>query len=177
MDTTPMPKWFTPERKAYLVRLFLKCGGFCVYGHRPCPNPEHHYQVYIEGLIRQWASDNRARDSAQWQAERRILHATAERTEPLRGRFSGVSRDIWHYEQPQHYIEALGMSGVVLTPFAKVRLASNFMRLHVDLADSLRGASKNQRRKAIRYGKPLPKTIEDRINRAVSLAVRDYLNH
>jgi len=51
------------------------------------------------------------------------------------------------------------------------------MRLYVDLGDSLREVSKNKRRKAVRYGKELPKSIEQRIAERVWLAVRDYLNH
>jgi hypothetical protein len=51
------------------------------------------------------------------------------------------------------------------------------MRLYIDLGTSLRGISKNKRRKAIRYGKELPKSIQERIAEKVSLAVRDYLNH
>ncbi len=83
----------------------------------------------------------------------------------------------WHFQPPLSYLEALGMSGVKLQPFAKVKIASSYMRLYIDLGTSLRGISKNKRRKAIRYGKELPKSIQERIAEKVSLAVRDYLNH
>ena len=69
------------------------------------------------------------------------------------------------------------MNGLTLTPFAKVKIGSSYMRLYVDLGDSLRGVSKNKRRKAVRYGRQLPKSIEQRIAERVWLAVRDYLNH
>ncbi|MBA7702519.1 hypothetical protein ES703_111288 [subsurface metagenome] len=69
------------------------------------------------------------------------------------------------------------MSGVQLNPFAKVRISSSFMRLHIDLGNSLREASKNQKRKAIRYGKPLPRYIEERINEIIKNAITHYYNH
>ncbi|MBA7668955.1 hypothetical protein ES703_77075 [subsurface metagenome] len=178
MDTKPsMPKWFTPVRKNYLVQLFLKSGGFCVFGHRPCPYPEHHYESYIEGLIRYWIDEDRARDNAQWQAEKLILHKTAERSSPLHGQFSGVERDIFYANQPLYYIEGLGIGVVQLKPFAKVRLASSFLRLHIDLGNALREATKNQKRKAIRYGKPLPPSIEEKVSELIKNAVTHYLNH
>ena len=178
MDTKPStPKWFSPERRNYLVQLFLKSGGFCVFGHRPCPYPEHHYETYIEGLIRHWIASDRARDNAEWQAESRILHRTAERSQPLHGEFSGVAKDIFFADQPQYYVEGLGISGVRLNPFAKVRISSSFLRLHIDLGNSLREATKNQKRKAIRYGKPLPRYIEEKINEIIKNAVAHYYNH
>ena len=177
MATKQLPKWLTPERKAYLVDLFYKSGGFCVYGHRPCTNPEHHYLNYIEAIIRNWVSDDIAERLAEWRAEQVRLHATADRHEPVRGMFNAVSSDIWHAEQPQHYIEALGISGLDFHPFAKVRLSSSFMRLQVSLGDSLRELSKNRKRKVIRYGKALPLHIESKINSMVAQAVSHYLAH
>ncbi|MDO8717337.1 MAG: hypothetical protein Q7J73_11120, partial [Dehalococcoidales bacterium] len=91
------------------------------------------------------------------------------------GRFNSISMDIFHDKQPLFYREALGISGLTLTPFAKVRIGSSYMRLYVDLGESLRGTSKNSRRKAIRYGKQLPQSIENRISDRVWQAVRDYL--
>ena len=85
--------------------------------------------------------------------------------------------DIFHDQQPIYYREGLGMNGLTLTPFAKVKISSSYMRLYVDLGNSLREVSKNKRRKAVRYGKQLPKSIEQRIAEQVWLAVRDYLNH
>ncbi len=85
--------------------------------------------------------------------------------------------DIFHDSQPLYYLEALGIDGLKLTPFARVRLGSSYMRLYVDLGNTLRGTSKNKRRKAIRYGKPLPQEVKAKISQLVGLAVRDYLNH
>jgi len=135
------------------------------------------YELLSENAIDGWKADTRAQTRLDWLAERRDMHSLGERKAPLRGRFNNISADIWHDKQPIFYIEALGMSGVTLTPFAKVKLSSSYMRLHVDLKDSLRGISKNKRRKAIRYGKPLPKSVDNRIADKVWESVKHYLNY
>ena len=174
---TTQPKWSTLDRKAHLVKLFVDSGGFCIYGHKACSIPEHHYEVYIEALIDDWKAEDREQARLDWEAERKALHSLGERRYPIAGRFNNISQDIFHDKQPLYYLEALGISGLKLQPFAKVKIASSYMRLYIDLGNSLRGISKNKRRKAIRYGKELPKSIQERIAEKVSLAVRDYLNH
>ncbi len=171
------PKWSTPDRKAYLVKLFLDSGGFCIYGHRNCSIPKHHYEVYIEGLIDDWKADDREQAKLDWIEESKVIHSLGERRYPVTGRFNNISMDIFHDKQPLYYLEALGISGLKLLPFARVKIASSYMRLYIDLGDTLRGTSKNKRRKAIRYGKELPKSIQERIGEKVRLAVRDYINH
>ena len=161
------PRWVTLDRQSHLVNLFVRSQGFCVFGHKPCPCPEHHYELFIEHLIKDWVSDDRAQGQADWQAQRQLLHSLGERREPLRGRFSAISKDIFYSEQPQFYLLGLGISGLTFTPFAKVRLASNFVHLFVDLGDTLKAVSKNQRRKAIRYGK-----VTSRINSQIEQAVK-----
>ncbi len=135
------------------------------------------YELLSETAIDGWKADTRAQARLDWLAESRDMHSLGERKSPIRGRFNNISADIWHDKQPIFYIEALGMSGVTLTPFAKVKLSSSYMRLHVDLGDSLRSMSKNKRRKAIRYGKPLPKSVDNRIADKVWQAVKHYLNY
>lgn len=172
-----LPKWSTPNRQVLLVKLFLDSGGFCIFGHTNCPIPEHHYEVFIEGLIDGWKAEDREQANLEWKAEQKAIHSLGERKYPIRGRFSAVSRDIFFNTQPLFYLEALGMSGLKLQPFAKVKLASSYFHLYIDLGDSLKGTSKNRRRKAIRYGKPLPLEVEARVKELVTLAVKDYLNH
>ncbi|MDO8716734.1 MAG: hypothetical protein Q7J73_08020 [Dehalococcoidales bacterium] len=167
------PVWATPDRQAELVKLFVDSGGFCVFGHSDCLNPSHHYEVYIERLIDDWKEIDRY----DWLLERKAMHSLGERRYPITGRFNNISMDIFHDKQPIYYRESLGMNGLTLTPFAKVRIGSSYMRLYVDLGNILRGVSKNKRRKAIRYAKQLPKSIEQQIAEQVWLAVRDYLNH
>jgi len=171
------PKWATPDRQAHLVRLFLSSNGFCVFGHRRCLIPEHHYELFIEGLITDWKADDRAQRQAEWQAERCQLHSLGERHYPLHGQFSAIGKDIFYASQPIFYLEGLSISGLTFKPFAKVRLASSFVRLHIDLGNTLKAVSKAKRRKAIRYGKVLPDETQRQINRLCSLAVRHYLEH
>ena len=166
------PKWVTLDRQAHLVNLFLRSKGFCVFGHKPCPYPEHHFELFIENLIRDWVSDDRAQSQAEWQAQRQLLHSLGERREPLRGRFSNIAKDIFYTGQPQFYLLGLGISGLIFKPFAKVRLASSFVHLFVDLGNTLKEASKNQRRKAIRYGK-----VTSTINSQIEQAVKHYLEY
>lgn len=172
-----LPKWSTPERRQKLVDLFTSSGGFCVFGHKRCLIPEHHYELYIEALIADWKEADREQREAEWFAELKAIHSLGERTSPLRGQFSAISKEIWGGSQPLFYIETLGISGVTLKPFAKVRLPSSYMRLYVDLGNALRVLSKSKRRKIIRYGKPLPKTAEEKVSKLVRESVKHYFDH
>ena len=172
-----LPKWATLDRKGFLVQLFVNSGGFCVYGHKKCLIPEHHYHLYTELLIQDWKQLDRELASALWQAERKALHSTGGRTYPLRGQFSAISRDITAENRPLYYLEGQAVSGITLKPFVKVRLASSYMRLFVDLSEALKQVSKSARRKAIRYGKPLPPSTQTAIRRQVLEAVKDYYSH
>ena len=169
------PKWTTPTRQTHLVTLFLRSKGFCVFGHPKCTIPEHHYEIFIDNLVADWIADDRAQKQAEWKAEFEARHSTNERTYPLHGRFSGIGQDIYYDNQPEFYLEGLGMSGLTFKPFAKIRLASNYVRLHVDLADILKPVSKSQKRKAIRYGK-IPTDIQDKIQARCWQAVKHYAN-
>lgn len=57
-----------------------------------------------------------------------------------------------------------------------MRVSSSYAHLFIDLGNTLKPMSKNARRKAIRHGKPLPKSIDSRIDLIVNKAVRHYLN-
>jgi len=171
------PRWATPLRQAHLVSIFLRSRGFCVFGHHQCGIPEHYYEVYIEGLITDWKADDRQQDTAEWKEERKRLHSLAERRYPIRGQFSAIAKDIFFNQQPLYYLLGYGMSGLTFKPFAKVRLASSFVNLFVDLGDSLKDISKNKRRKAIRYGKALPMEKQREVERVCRLAVNHYINN
>lgn len=171
------PKWLTPTRKTNLVSLFLKSNGFCIFGEPHCQIPEHHYEVFIEALIHDWQSSDRSQVRYEWQAELKAMHNLGETRTPIRGRFNNIARDINATNQPTFYIENLGMDCLKFQPFAKVRLSNSFMRLYVQLGDSLKATSKHRKRKAIRYGKPLPQSIEALIRDKVKQAVFNYLNY
>lgn len=143
----------------------------CAYGHA-CEAPfASHYERFAESLVRYWQTDAREQARAERQAERRI--ETGE-TGRLRGDWNETARDSFYASQPQSYIEALGMSALTFTPFAKVRLPSSMVNLHVDLGDTLRRLSKHKRRKVVRYGKALPPDVQHVIERIVRRAVKRY---
>ena len=135
------------------------------------------YDIKAEVFIDDWKADDRLTRAEEYRLESIRLHSLAEPREPLRGQFSAISKDIFGANQPLYYLQALGISGVTLTPFAKVRISSSYMSLYVDLRDTLREVSKNKRRKATRYGKPLPYKIEAKIALQVRQAVEHYFNH
>ena len=170
---THMPKWATPERQAHLVNLFLRSGGFCIYGHKPCPYPSHHYVNVCEDIIHDWIADDRAERQALWEIEQRAMHDLHERGR-LGGQFDAVAKDVFFGNQPLYYVEGLGVSGLTFKPFAKVRLASSFTCLHVDISHAVKSLSKNRKRKALRYGR-LPNELWDTIEQTCSLAVHHYL--
>ena len=176
-NSKSLPKWATLDRRNILVQLFLSSGGFCVYGHKKCQIPEHHYYLYSELLIKDWKQLDTEQSQADWEAERKALHSLGERTYPTRGQFSAVSRDIYAESQPLYYLDGQAVSGLTFTPFVRVRIASSYIRLYVDLGEALRQVSKSKRRKAIRYGKPLPENIKLSIRRMVLEAVKDYYSH
>ncbi|MBA7583360.1 hypothetical protein ES708_25302 [subsurface metagenome] len=93
----------------------------------------------------------------------------------VRGQFSAISQDIYHDSQPQFYLIGLGISGLTFKAFAQVRLSSTYVNLYVDLSDTLGKVSKAKRRKAVRYGKPLPLELQGEINKVCKLALDDYL--
>lgn len=173
--TKSLPKWATLDRRNVLVQLFLSSGGFCVFGHKKCLIPEHHYYLYSEFLIQDWKQLDREQSQADWEAEIKAIHSLGEQSYPVLGRFNAISKDIFASNQPLYYLEGQSVSGLTLTPFVKVRIASSYMRLYIDLGEALREVSKNKRRKAIRYGKPLPQETQVIIRRKVLEAVRDYL--
>ena len=169
-----MPQWSTPERRDHLVRLFSRSGGFCVFGKRPCANPEaHHYEPFTDALIRDWIADDREARHYAEALQRRALHRIPERG-ALRGTFSAISRDIYYDSQPDYFVEGIGVSGLTHRPFAKVRVPSSFVRLHVDITDAMRGMSKNKRRKAKRYANALPVPVQREVERMCHEAVRHY---
>ena len=69
------------------------------------------------------------------------------------------------------------MNGLTLKPFAKVKLSSTYQYLYIDLGENLRGISKNRKRKAIRYNKPLPQQTNDIVSKLIWESVRHYLNY
>lgn len=170
-----LPKWVTPERQEKLVGLFRSSRGFCVFGHKGCLVPEHHYEIFTDNLIADWRNTDRQDAHADWETERSHMHALGEPYRYARGRFGTIAREVYYSTQPNYYLVGLAMSGLTLTPFAKVRVSNSYVNLYVDLATALRKLPKNARRKAVRYGKPLPMEIQAEVDKACKEAVRHYL--
>ena len=171
-----MPKWATEERKRHLVRLFLRSGGFCVFGHKPCPCPElHHYEPFIEGMIKDWVAEDRAQAEAEWKAEQERMHRVPD-TRFRQGRFDTVSRAEFLARQPDYYLEGMSVDALTFKPVAKVRIPSTYVHLFVEIGSALQGLSKSARRKASRYGKPLPKETQETVGTLVQKAVAHWWN-
>ena len=168
------------KRKSYLSQITLKymsnfpkgwkldliCGDFY--------NPE--YDSEVKRIMSYWKLDDREAKQALWEAERKAIHALNEK--PYHnGRFGSVSSVIWHESQPLYYIDGLGMNGLTCKPFVKVKLSSSYTHLYIDLGESLRKVSKHSKRKAIRYGKPLPNQVSEIVSSKANDAVLHYLNH
>ena len=110
------------------------------------------YDLKLTHIIGDWIAEDRQAKAYERKAIARLLHTIPE-VGKLRGRFSAISRDIYHESQPIYFIECLGISGLTFKPFAKVRIASSYTRLFVDLQAPLVRVSKNRKRKYLRYGK------------------------
>jgi len=168
-----MPKWVTETRKRQLVRLFERSSGFCVFGERPCKDPfRHHYEFYVEELIRYWIAEDRAQAEAEWKAERERMHRGPTRIR--QGRFDTVSRAEFLARQPDYYLVGISVDALTFRPVAKVRIPSTYVHLFVDIAPAVERLSKNKRRKASRYGKPLPKETQETVEKLVQKAVADW---
>jgi len=172
------PMWAKPSRLACLARLlqaYIGKGGWQVdLLTGEVYHPE--YEARIQALIQDWAIDDRAEREAAWQAERKAMHALNERGR-VRGQFNATGKDAFYAVQPTFYLDGLGISGLTFKPFAKVRVSSSFVNLHVDLGHTLRRLSKNGRRKAIRYGKALPQELQAEVDELCRQAVRHYQAH
>ncbi len=164
------PQWATPERRAHLVRLFLESGGFCMFGHRPCKIPSHHYEYFIEGLIAGWVAGDREQRQAEWEAELREMHRIPDR-HFRQGHFDPIRRELFLAQQPLYYLVGMGVDALTFRPVAKVRIPSTYVSLFVDIGEALQGVSRNKRRKALRYGKTLPKEARANIEALVRKVV------
>jgi hypothetical protein len=171
------PQWAKPNRQAYLASLLTNYLAERGWQFDLLTGEFYHpqYDARIKPIIANWREDDRADAITLWGIEQKAIHGLGEHSYPLRGEFSTVAKDIYYARQPQYYFIGLGISVLNFKPFAKVRLASSFIALHVNLGDALKEVSKNKRRKAIRYGKPLPRDIQERVDLLCRQAVKHYL--
>ena len=175
-----MPKWVNYERKSYLSQVLASHFNTLKGWNLDLLTGEIYndeYNEYIQRLIKCWVEDDRDEANSLWERERKTLHTLNEKRLPLRGRFNNVSSVIWHEQQPIYYMESIGVNGLTCQPFAKVKMASSYYHLYIDLGDSLKTVSKHRKRKAIRYNKPLPSSIDELIKNKIALAVKHYLSY
>jgi len=153
VEYKPIPYWITKRDNPEVMRL---------------------YELKLSEVIGDWIAEDRQSRAFERKAISRLLHTIPE-VGKLRGQFNAIARDIYHESQPAYFIECLGISGLTFKPFAKVRIASSYTRLLVDLQAPLTSVSKNRKRKYIRYGKGLPMGVEKQVELSVNQAIAHYL--
>ncbi len=121
-------------------------------------------------MVAVWKEDTREEHALLAKLERAAMFRSPDRKGWGR-RFDPIRKATFMEQQARMYIERLGVSGLTFTRIARVRVPSSHQRLFVDVADS-KPASKNQRRKAARYGLPIHE--ERAIDDLCRLAVQDF---
>lgn len=167
------PQWATSERRAYLVELFVKSRGFCIYGHPNCPNLEHHaYEIVSEEIIADWIGQDREERKALWEKEQRELHRLPQIYK--RGPFDSIRR--WEYldNRPIYRIKAIGVNPFNHHRTAQVEIPGLRTTIWIDLAGIK--CSKSKLRKVIRYQRgAIPKDIEQAVNDRIARVVARHI--
>jgi len=132
------------------------------------------YDRAIDAIVKDWVREDATARAYLRDVESKRLHSLNE-TGSLRGHFNAISRSIYFDNQPMFQVLGLGIDSLTFKPFAKIRIASSIVALHVDISEALRPLSKCKKRKAIRYGKPLPNIIAEVVSECASKAVCRYL--
>jgi hypothetical protein len=167
-----LPQWSTPERRKHLVDLFDRCGGYCVFGDWGCQIDEHHYELFIEGIIDSWKAEDRERRNYECKLEpQQILDGTYGRYGTT---FDPVARDVFVNSRPSYYLVGLGVNPFTYQRVALVRIPSTFIHLFVDVGTAVQDVSKNARCKALRHGKVRNGALMAKIDELCKLAVEDW---
>jgi hypothetical protein len=132
------------------------------------------YDRAVDNIVKDWVREDATARAYIRGVESKRLHSLNE-TGSLRGHFNAISRSIYFDNQPMFQVLGLGIDSLTFKPFAKIRIASSIVALHVDISEALKPLSKCKKRKAIRYGKPLPNTIAEVVSECASKAVCKYL--
>ena len=168
------PKWATPVRLAFKDSLLYRLDAFEVdlWSGEFYLSPK--LQKHIHDLVKDWIRDDAEQRRYDWLVAQKGIHESSDRVLPPRGRFSAVSRDVYHDSQPLYHVLAIGVSPLNHRPFAKVRIASSYECLFIDLGEMFRPLSKNQRRKIARHNKSFPAEIASQITYSIRSAVKHY---
>lgn len=162
------PLWATPERRAYLVQLFLDSGGFCVHGHGIfCPQlRKHGYEFFSEELIDWWKADDREERAYLHRLETRRIHAAPRIRR--RGQFDSIRREQYLADRPQFILLGIGVNAFTQHRVAKVEIPELDKVVWVDI--SRVNLSKNRLRKLTRHARQsrgVPQEIYDQVAKAV----------
>ncbi len=128
------------------------------------------YDFLADTVVDSWKQDDRVARSEADRIESIALHSLGEVGKPIRGRFSNIARDIFHTNAPLYYLKAISFDVLRLTPFAKIKIAGSYAHLFISLGHSLDSVSKNKKRKAMRYGKPLPALTQSKVDTIIAIA-------
>jgi len=119
-----------------------------------CQECGRFFQNYIEPVIKGWIAEDKVEQVALWRQEQRRLHHMTDERGWRNQRFDAVAKDVFFQQQPDYYLEGIGISGLTFTRIAKVRVPSTPVRLFVDVADSKlpKKMGQNARKRARRRG-------------------------
>ena len=131
------------------------------------------YEREEEAAIRQWRSEDISQRAADWRAERRRLHQEPDR-KFKQGGFDTLTRENYLVERGAFHPDRLTIDPLTFRRVAKVRIPSTDVCLFVDVHEVTGRVSKSARRKASRYGAPLPKEVAVQVDGAVNRAVEDW---
>jgi hypothetical protein len=178
--------WQTPDRLNRLASLFLDYIQGSIAGtakgeaglHEDCVTGELYYPEY-DALFRKlkliWIDADREARLFAWQDENTARHSlNTQRLSPLKGKFSGISRDCFYDNQPIYTTESLGLNPFNFETYAKVKISSNNEILFVPLGKIFNNISVNDRRKARRYGY-MSNILANKISEICTQAVNKYL--
>jgi hypothetical protein len=131
------------------------------------------YELAEEGAIRQWRSEDISERTAEWRAERRRLHQEPD-SRFKQGGFDSLMRERYLVGRGAFHPVTLTIDPLTFRRVAVVRIPSTGVRLIVDVHEVTGSVSKGGRRKASRYGVPLPRDVAVQVDRAVNRAVADW---
>ena len=167
-----LPLWSTPQRRKHLVALFNRCGGYCVFGDAGCRIDEHHYELFIEGIIDSWKAEDRERRAYEWKLEQQAI---VDGTYGQYGStFDPVAKDVFVNRRPAYYFVGMGVNPFTYKRVALVRVPSTFVHLFVDVGTAVQQVNKNARRKAMRHGKVRNGALMAKIDELCQAAVADW---
>ncbi len=107
------------------------------------------YDLIQAELIKNWQAEDRENEKQAYKFRHDI---NTQRLTPIIGKFSAVSRDIYHDNQDSFFIIGFGFDAIQLKPYCKIRVSSTNTYIYILIDNLLKSVSKHKKRKALRYG-------------------------